>query len=66
MLWGGKGGDRRKKEEVGYFIPKIFKEEFEKFTLELEKKKKTNLLKKVLSASRKDMIGNGTIDDGIK
>ena len=31
-------------------------EEFEEFTLELEKKKKTNLLKKVLNATRKDII----------
>jgi hypothetical protein len=29
----------RKKEEVGYFIPKSFKKEFEKFALELEKKR---------------------------
>ena len=56
----------RKKEEVGYFIPKIFKEEFEKFTLELEKSKKRKLLKKVLNASRKDIVGDGAIEDGIK
>lgn len=56
----------RKKEEVGYFIPKIFKEEFEKFTLELEKSKKRKLLKKVLNASRKDIVGDGAVEDGIK
>ena len=56
----------RKKEEVGYFIPKIFKKDFEKFVLELEKKKKRELLKKVLNASKKDKIGDGAIEDGIR
>lgn len=56
----------RKKEEVGYFIPKSFKDEFEKFILELEKNKKRKLLQKVARASRKDHIGDGTVDDGIK
>ena len=56
----------RKKEEVGYFIPKIFKKDFEKFVLELEKKKKRKLLKKVLNASKKDKIGDGAIEDGIR
>ena len=56
----------RKKEEIGYFIPAIFKEEFEKFTQELEKNKKRQLLKKVLNASRKDTVGDGAVDDGIK
>jgi Mg/Co/Ni transporter MgtE len=56
----------RKKEEIGYFIPAIFKEEFEKFTQELEKNKKRQLLKKVLNASRKDIVGDGAVDDGIK
>jgi len=55
----------RKKEEVGYFVPKIFKEEFEKFILELEKKRKRKLLQKVLKASRKDPIEEGAISDGI-
>ncbi len=55
----------RKKEEIGYFVPKIFKKEFEKFILELQKKRKKELLKKVLKASRKDIIKDGTISDGI-
>jgi len=38
--------DGRKKKEIGYFVPKIFKEEFEKFTIELQKKEKNNFLKK--------------------
>ena len=56
----------RKKETIGYFIPTIFKEEFDTFTKELEKNKKQKLLKKVLNASRKDIIGDGAVDDGIK
>ena len=56
----------RKKEEIGYFIPKVFKKEFEKFILELEQIKMDRLLKKVLKASRKDIIGDGAINDGIK
>jgi len=55
----------RKKEEIGYFVPKIFKEEFEKFMLEIQKKKKQQLLKKVLDASRKDTIGDGAVADGL-
>jgi len=56
----------RKKEEIGYFIPKSFKNEFEKFILELEKNKKRKLLKKVANASKKDIIGDGAVSDGIK
>jgi len=55
----------RKKEEIGYFVPKLFKEEFKKFTLELEKKKKRKILQKVLEASRKDTIEDGSVSDGI-
>lgn len=46
-------------------MPKIFKEEFEKFSLELQKKRKRKLLQKVLIASRKDTIGDGAVSDGI-
>jgi hypothetical protein len=56
----------RKNEEIGYFVPKIFKKEFEKFTLELQKKRKRELLQKVLLASRKDTIEEGAVSDGIK
>lgn len=56
----------RKKEEIGYFVPKIFKEEFEKFTSELQKKRKRKILHKVLEASRKDIIEDGVVSDGIK
>lgn len=55
----------RKKEEIGYFVPKIFKEEFEKFNEELQKKRKKELLKRVLKASRKDIIEDGAVSDGI-
>lgn len=55
----------RKKEEIGYFVPKIFKEEFEKFSIELQKKKKRELLQRVLKASRKDIVEDGAVSDGI-
>ena len=57
--------DGKKKKEIGYFIPSVFKDEFQKFTAEFEHKKKINLLKRVASASKKDIIGDGTISDGI-
>ena len=56
----------RKKEELGYFVPKVFKKEFEQFLVELEKKRKKELLRTVLKASRKDPIGDGAISDGIQ
>ena len=55
----------RKKEEIGYFVPKIFKEEFKKFISELEKKRKRELLQRVLKASKKDIIEDGAVADGI-
>ena len=55
----------RKKEEIGYFVPKIYKEKFEKFLEELERENKRKLLKRVAKASAKDCIGDGAVDDGI-
>ncbi len=56
----------RKKEEIGYFVPKKFKKEFEIFIKELEKKQKQELLKRVAIASRKDKIEDGTVGDGLE
>ncbi len=56
----------RKKEEIGYFVPKKFKKEFEPFIKEMEKKRKIELLKRVAKASRKDSIGDGAVGDGIE
>lgn len=58
--------NENKKEEIGYFIPKTLKDEFEKFHLEMQNKRKKELLQKVLKASRKDPIEEGAISDGIK
>ncbi len=55
----------RKNEEIGYFVPRIFKEEFEEFTKQLQKKRKLKLLQRVAEASKKDTIGDGTVSDGI-
>jgi len=56
----------RKKEDIGYFIPTIFKEKFEAFVMELEREKKRNILQRVAKANAKDVVGDGAIDDGIK
>ena len=56
----------RKKEEVGFFVPKIFEKEFKKFAEKMEKKQKLETLKKVAQAQQKDPIEDGAIDDGIK
>ncbi len=55
----------RKKEEVGFFVPKALKKEFEAFVGEIEKKKKRKLLQRVAKSSKKDPMGDGAIDDGI-
>ncbi len=56
----------RKKEDIGYFVPTIFKKKFEHFLMELEKDKKRQLLQRVAKASAKDSIGDGAVDDGVK
>ncbi len=58
--------DGRKKEEIGYFIPKSYKDEFEKFVKEIEKRNKIKLLKRVANAAKKDVVGDGAADDGIE
>jgi len=58
--------DGRKKEEIGFFVPVIFKEEFQKFIDNIEKKRKLSLLKRVALAQRKDPVEEGSIDDGIQ
>jgi len=56
----------RKKEDIGYFVPNILKNKFEAFLIDLEKDEKRKLLKRVANASAKDVVGDGTVDDGIK
>ena len=58
--------NERKKEEIGYFVPKKYKDEFLSFINEFEKNNKRKILQKVLKASRKDIIGDGTVSDRIK
>ena len=58
--------DGRKKEEIGFFVPQIFKEEFQKFVDSIEKKKRLALLNRISNAQRKDPIEEGSSDDGIK
>lgn len=58
--------DGRKKEEIGFFVPQIFKEEFQKFIDSIEKKKKLVLLARVAKAQKQDPIEEGSSSDGIK
>jgi len=58
--------DGRKKEEIGFFVPAVFREEFQKFINKIEKKKKLDLLKRVSKAQIKDPISEGSVNDGFK
>jgi len=58
--------DGRKKEEIGYFVPKALKDEFNEFIQKVEKKRKLALLKRVANAQKRDPIGDGAVDDGVK
>ena len=57
--------DGRKKEDIGFFVPQVFKDEFEKFIENIEKKKKMKLLNRVAKAQKLDPINEGGISDGI-
>jgi len=56
----------RKKEQIGYFVPIALKDTFENFLIKLKKEQRLKLLKRVVSASRKDIVGDGAVDDGIR
>ena len=58
--------DGRKKEEIGFFVPQIFKEEFQKFVETVEQKRKVALLNRVSKAQKQDPIEEGSSSDGIK
>jgi hypothetical protein len=55
----------RKKEEVGFFVPKTFKKEFDLFVKKVEAKKKLQLLRRVAKAQNTDDIGDGAVADGV-
>jgi Mg/Co/Ni transporter MgtE len=56
----------RKKEQIGYFVPIALKDTFEKFLIKLKREQRRKLLKRVALASKKDIVGDGAVDDGIK
>jgi purine nucleoside permease len=58
--------DGRKKEEIGFFVLSIFRDEFQKFIDKIEIKKKISLLERVARAQEKDPIEEGSIDDAIR
>ena len=57
--------DGRKKEEVGFFVPKSMAKEFNAFVENIEKAKKRTLLERVAKAQALDPIEEGGILDGI-
>ncbi len=58
--------DGRKKEEIGFFVPQIFKDEFQKFVDSIEKNRRLALLNRVSKAQKKDPIEDGSSDDGVR
>ncbi len=57
--------DRRRKKEVGYFIPISLEKEFRKFLKEVEQKQRAEKLRRVAGAQRKDVIPEGGLDEGL-
>ena len=57
--------DGRKKEEVGFFVPKSMAKEFYAFIESMEKAKKRALLARVAKAQSLDPIEEGGIADGM-
>lgn len=57
--------DGRKKEEVGFFVPKSMAKEFNAFVENIEKAKKRTLLERIAKAQALDPIEEGGISDGI-
>ncbi len=57
--------DGRKKEEVGFFVPKLFRDELLRFEEELKRKKRITLLKKIAKIQKKDPIEEGGVEDGL-
>lgn len=58
--------DGRKKEEVGFFVPKSMAKEFATFIDTIEKSKKRSLLARIAKAQKSDPISEGGVNDGIE
>ncbi len=56
----------RKKQEVGYFVPSVFKADFLKFVTKLEKQKRLDNARRAAKAQQLDAIGDATVGDGIE
>lgn len=57
--------DGRRKEEVGFFVPKSMAKEFSVFIENIEKAKKRSLLERIAKAQVVDPIEEGAVSDGI-
>lgn len=58
--------DGRKKQEIGYFVPKSFKTDFLKFLNALQKKKRLQNGIKAANAQKLDPISDSSVGDGIE
>lgn len=58
--------DGRKKQEIGYFVPKSFKTDFLKFLNALQKKKRLQNGIKAANAQKLGSISNSSVGDGIE
>lgn len=56
----------RKKQEIGYFVPKSFKVDFLKFLNELNNKKRLQNALKAANAQKIDKISDASATDGIE
>jgi hypothetical protein len=57
--------DGRKKEEVGFFVPKSMTKEFKAFIESVEKVKRVALLNRIAKAQDRDPVEEGGVADGI-
>ncbi|BAS68295.1 MAG: hypothetical protein DSY43_01055 [Gammaproteobacteria bacterium] len=56
----------RKKQEIGYFVPNIFKADFLEFLKKIEQEKRLKNAKRAANAQMLDPVGDGTAGDGIE
>jgi len=57
--------DGRKREEIGFFVPRSMREEFDSFLRTIEEKRKARLLQRVAKAQAKDPVEEGGCADGL-
>jgi len=58
--------DGRKREDIGYFVPQKYFDQFDTFVRKIEEDRKLALLQKIAEAQRCDPIEEGSVDDGLE